>query len=220
MSQCAYDYFVRERVTEKDVFDEIGRMYFRSEPVQRVCKLALLKFYSENREEMTEHTVGLVQKFLEEMMDKGIHLEFFREYRDNERVAQELEDKTIIEYRAAPQSRACIHYVMLHENGEAEEYVTEYMQEAYGGVFFKEFILFFGETLQYYITEEKSGEEQLTESGTLQRSDIRGKEAESRYHLVNDIVISRTLQDYDTMEKLLEEYYRKEYFCNRLFELQ
>ena len=94
------------------------------------------------------------------------------------------------------------------------------MQETYGGVFFKEFILFFGESLQYYITEEKNGEEQLTESGTLQRSDIRGKEMESRYHLVNDIVISKTLQDYDTMEKLLEEYYRKEFFNSRFFKLR
>ena len=153
-------------------------------------------------------------------MDKGIHLEFFREYSDNERVAQELEDKTIIEYHAAPQSKACIHYVILHENGDADEYTAEYMQEAYGGVFFKEFILFFGESLQYYITEEKNGEEQLTESGTLQRSDIRGKEMESRYHLVNDIVISKTLQDYDTMEKLLEEYYRKEFFSSRFFKLR
>ena len=220
LSQCAYDYFVKERVTEKDVFDEIEHMYLRGEPVQRVCKLALLKFYAENRGELGEGTAKLTGKFLEEMMDKGIHLEFFREYSDNERVAQELEDKTIIEYHAAPQSKACIHYVILHENGDADEYTAEYMQEAYGGVFFKEFILFFGESLQYYITEEKNGEEQLTESGTLQRSDIRGREMESRYHLVNDIVISKTLQDYDTMEKLLEEYYRKEFFSSRFFKLR
>lgn len=220
LSQCAYDYFVKERVTEKDVFDEIEHMYLRGEPVQRVCKLALLKFYSENRGELSEATAELTGRFLEEMMDKGLHLEFFREYCDNERVAQELEDKTIIEYHAAPQSKACIHYVILHENGDADEYTAEYMQQAYGGVFFKEFILFFGESLQYYITEEKNGEEQLTESGTLQRSDIRGKEMESRYHLVNDIVISRTLQDYDTMEKLLEEYYRKEFIGSRFFKLR
>ena len=43
---------------------------------------------------------------------------------------------------------------------------------------------------------------------------------ESRYHLVNDIVISKTLQDYDTMEKMLEEYYRKEFFSSRFFKLR
>ena len=155
-----------------------------------------------------------------EFMNMGVHLEFFREYRENDWVVQEMADKTIIEYHANPSARACIHYVMLHENGESDEYSSEYMKEIYGGVCFKEFILFFGESLQYYITEELNGDEQLTESGTLQKSDIRGSESDSRYHLVNDIVISKTLQDYDTMDNLLEEYYRKEFLNSRLFELK
>lgn len=129
-------------------------------------------------------------------------------------------DKTIIEYRANPGGRARIHYVITHENGESDEYIAEPMREVYGGVCFKEFILFFGENLQYYITEERDGEEQLTESGTLQKSDIRGVESDSRYHLVNDIMISKTLEDYDTMDNLLEEYYKKEFLNSRLFELR
>lgn len=220
LGQCAYEYFVKDRVTEKDVFEEIQRMYLRGEPVQKVCKLAFLKYYAENHSEMSSTVSDLTTEFLEEFMNMGIHLEFFREYRENERVVLEMADKTIIEYHANPFSKACLHYVILHENGESDEYISEYMKEVYSGVFFKEFILFFGESLQYYITEEKNGEEQLTESGTLQKSDIRGKENDSRYQLVNDIVISKTLQDYDTMDKLLEEYYRKEFLNSRLFELK
>lgn len=218
--RCSYEYFVKERVTEKDIFAEIERMYLRGEPVRRVCRLAFLKYYAENQAELTESAARLTEKFLEELMDQHIHLELFREYRRNEKVAQEMADKTIIEYRTGSKARVCIHYVLLHENGESDEYSSEYMQEVYAGVFFKEFILFFGESLQYYITEERGGEEQLTESGTLQKSDIRGSEAESRYHLVNDIVISKTLEDFDTMDHLLEEYYRKEFLNGRLFEVK
>ncbi len=220
LAQCSFDYFVKERVTGKDVFEEIQRMYLRGEPVQKVCKLAFLKYYAENHDELTQTASELVGEFLTEFMNMGVHLEFFREYRENEWVVQEMADKTIIEYHANPSARACIHYVMLHENGESDEYSSEYMKEIYGGVCFKEFILFFGESLQYYITEELNGDEQLTESGTLQKSDIRGSESDSRYHLVNDIVISKTLQDYDTMDNLLEEYYRKEFLNSRLFELK
>ncbi|MCM1056633.1 MAG: DUF5717 family protein [Firmicutes bacterium] len=220
LAQCSYDYFVKERVTEKDVFDEIERMYLRGEPVKRICKLAFLKYYAENQAELTEAGAELTGRFLEELLKQRIHLEFFREYRRNGKVIQEMADKTIIEYRAEPHTNVCIHYVLLHENGESDEYSAEYMREVYAGVFFKEFILFFGESLQYYITEERGGDEQLTESGTLQKSDIRGNEAESRYHLVNDIVISKTLEDFDTMDHLLEEYYRKEFLDGRLFELK
>ena len=74
--------------------------------------------------------------------------------------------------------------------------------------------------MQYYITEEKNGEEQLTESGTLQKSDIRSEETDSRYQMVNDIVISRNLQDYDTLENLLEEYRKKDFLNGQLFEIR
>ncbi len=220
LAQCAFDYFVKERVTEKGVFDEMQRMYMRGEPIQKVCKLAFLKYYAENPEELTQDASGLAEKFLQEMLDQRIHLNFFRQYRGSQRVQREMADKTIIEYRAAPRTRACIHYVILHENGESDEYSSEYMREAYSGVYFKEFVLFFGENVQYYITEESDRGEQLTESGTLQRSDIREDGGESRYQLINDIVLSKSLQDYDAMDELLEEYYKKEFLNGRLFELK
>ncbi len=91
--------------------------------------------------------------FLQEMLEQGIHLDFFRAFRRPVLGLQELADKTIVEYHASFGNRARIHYVIFHENGESEEYASEYMREVYGGVCFKEFILFFGESLQYYITE-------------------------------------------------------------------
>lgn len=220
LAQCCYDYFVKERVTEKDVFCEIQHMFLRGEPVQKVCKLALLKYFAENRSERTEDMRPMTEVFLRELLAEDIYLEFFREYSDIPEVLRRMNDKTVVEYHAGPRSRACIHYVILHESGDAGEYIAEYMKDAYGGVFFKEFVLFFGESLQYYITEEKDGEEQLTESATVQKSDIAGNEEDGRYRLINDIVISKTLQDYDTMDNLLEEYYRKDFFNGRLFELK
>ena len=59
-----------------------------------------------------------------------------------------------MEYLTRCGVRARIHYVMMHENGQAEDYLSEYMQEVYSGVFFKEFVLLFREKLQYYIMEE------------------------------------------------------------------
>lgn len=220
LAQCSYDYFVKDRVIESDVFHEIQAMYLRGETVQRVCRLAYLKYYAESKEERTEQVNQLAESFLMEMMQDGIHLEFFRQYKENLQVALELADKTIIEYHANTGGKASIHYVILHENGESDEYTTEYMQEVLGGVCFKEFVLFFGETLQYYITEERDGEEQLTESGNLQKSDIRGEGHDSRYQLLNDIVISKTLEDFDTMDNLLEEYKKKEFLNGKLFGLK
>lgn len=220
LAQCAYDCFVRDRVMENVIFYEIGRMYRREEPVQKVCKLAYLKYFAENREEMDEDSAALAKQFLKEMIREGIRLEFFRKFEDCPEVRQELADKTILEYHTNPHCRVCIHYSLLHESGEAAGYRAEHMKEAFGGVFFKEFVLFFGESLQYYITEERNGEEMLTESGSLQRGDGSGYEEESRYRTINDIVISQSMEDFDTMDNLLEEYLKKEFLNERLFVLR
>lgn len=217
LAQCSYDYFVGERVMETGVFREIWHMYQRGEPVQKVCRLAYLKHAAENPREVDQEAGTMVEAFLRQMLEEGIYLDFFRSFKEYRFLQQELSDKTILEYRTHSKAKACIHYTLVQEEQESEDYRTEYMKEAYGGVFFKEFVLFFGETIQYYITEEKDGAEQLTESGTLQRSDDGGDEEEGRYRLINDIVVSRALQDYDTMDRLLEEYYRNDFVGSRLF---
>lgn len=218
LAQCSMEYFVRDRITEKDVVDEIMRMHTRGESVRRICKLAFLKYYAENSSELDGTAAPVVKQFLHELINDGICLEFFKTFRGDSLVLQELADKTIIEYHASPRAKVRIHYVIIHEDGEADEYVTENMKNIYGGVCVKEFVLFFGESLQYYITEIRDEDEQLTESNIVQKNDILNEES-SRYHLINDIVFSRTLQDYDTLDDLMEEYFKKEYFNSRLFKL-
>jgi len=220
LASCSFDYFVRERITESSVFEEIRNMYLRGEEVQKVCKLAYLKYYAENAGERSEEVLHTAEALLREMLSEKIHLTFFREYHEFKELLNEMEDKTIIEYRAHPGARARIHYMVVHENGDAGEYLSEYMREVFGGVCFKEFVLFFGEKLQYYIMEEKDGEEQLTQSGTLQRNDFSDDIAGSRFGLINDMVISSAMQDYDTLDGLLEEYFRREYFNGELFKLK
>lgn len=224
LARCAYEYFVKEGLTDGIVFREIREKYLRQEELPRVCKLAFLKYYAENAAEITQEVAELIGDFLQEVLSEKIHLNFFRSFMGlqfvQEPLLRELADKTIVEYRARPGSRATIHYVIMREDGESSEYLTEPMREVFGGLYFKEFVLFFGESLQYYIMEEKDGEEQLTESGNLQKSDIRGNGADWRYEMINDILISRTLEDFDTLDGLMDEYHRREYLGGHLFALQ
>ncbi len=220
LSQCAYDYFVRERVMEKDVFQEIRQVYLRGEPVQKICKLAYLKYAAESREEADEEGKAMEEAFLMELLGEGIRLEFFKSFKECEAVQQEIADKTILEYHTSPQIKARVHYVIPGEDGGAGEYTAEYMKEVYGGVYFKEFVLFFGESLQYYITEERDGQEQLTESGTLSKNEEYITEGSGRYELINDIATRKSLQEYTVMDNLLVEYYRKDFMNGKMFELR
>ena len=66
--QSSYDYFCREKITEEYVFREIRNCYLRGEETQRICKLAYLKFYAENKDKLEREDETLVRNFLEEMM--------------------------------------------------------------------------------------------------------------------------------------------------------
>ena len=129
-------------------------------------------------------------------------------------------DKTMVEYHVRDGNKAVIHY-LVEKDGDVEgEYVKEEMQNMFGGVCVKQFVLFFGERLQYYITETEDGKEQLTESGTLSRNDTGREQRESKYSLLNDIAIGRNLHDYGTMETLLYEYFEKDYIVKEMFHMR
>lgn len=137
-----------------------------------------------------------------------------------ERELAPLMDRTFIEYHGHPDSVVRIHYLLSQENGDEDLYVTEEMRPVYGGVCSKEFVLFFGESLQYYIMEERGRVEQLMESGELKKSETSAPEPEGRFGRINEMAVSRSLGDYDALEGQLEEFYRKEYLDRQLFRLK
>lgn len=217
LSQCCYDYVVKEKITEAYLIQMIKKLYGEEVSLHLVCKLAYLKYYAENNQEITEDIRNVICQFLQELLQKQIVLPMFKEYQGYLSVLDRYLDKSILEYRAKPGHRAVIHFLIQKEDGSEQEYCKEEMRDIFAGICVKEFTLFFGERLQYYITEEENGKEQLTQSGTISRSDIGSSTGESRFSMLNDIMIGKTLQDYDTVDHLLEEYYRKDFMVDKLF---
>jgi len=220
LSQCAYDYFVYDKIMDSYIFEEICRELAGENGLHPVCKFAVVKYYSDNPENVGKEQWPQLQAYINEMLFGQMHLSFLKKYADYVPAVRQLADMTIIEYHAARGARAYIHYVMEKDSGESGEYRTEEMKQVCGGICFKEFRLFFGEKIQYYIMEETDGSGQLTESAAIQKSDIEKETDNSRYNLVNDIAIAHSLQDYDTIDGLLEEYGRMSYMTDRLFGLR
>lgn len=218
LSQCCYDYVIKEKVTAPFLMQSILRMYKEKIRLHLVCKIAWLKYYAENPEEITEEIKGIIRVFIKEMMEQQIILPQFKEYQGYLPALDMLQDKSILEYRAVPGHRATIYYLLEQDGDDGTEYCKEPMEDMFAGICVKEFILFFGERLQYYIKEDTKTGEQLTQSGTISRSDSNATaQTGSRFGLLNDIMIGKTLQDYDTVDHLLEEYYRKDFMVEKLF---
>jgi len=221
LSQLCYDYVIQEKVVDAALFRSIYQMYREKAGLHVVCKIAYLKYYAENENEIKEEMKGSLTDFLRELLHQKIILPLFKSYQGYLPALDMLQDKSILEYRAKPGHRATIHYLIHKEDGDGEDYCKETMKDMFAGICVKEFILFFGERLQYYITEEVDGKEQVTQSGTISKNDSSSQlHTGSRFGLLNDIMIGRTLQDYDTVDSLLEEYYKKDFMADKLFTIQ
>lgn len=219
LSYLAHEYFVKEKVIAQEVFAEFIHLYEQEGEVNDCIKLSLLKHFSEKAEVLSEKEKKMTEEFVNQLLRKQIYFSFYHKFLSFIPKLRMFAEQTIIEYRAKPDSRIMIHYVCQDERESNVQYKKQEMTNMYGGIFVKAFLLFFGEQLQYYITEEADGNEQLTESGTISKSDVSREAGESRFVLLNDIVLSKTLQDYETLDRLMEEYVQKDYMVSQLFEL-
>ncbi len=216
LSMGAYDYFVKSKVADGFIFERIQLLAIQKVPLQDVCKLAYLRYYAIEKKSDEEFDEEIAKAFLKELLNKNIYFPFFFEYEDLLPDMIKFNDKTMLEYRTRP-GRHCFVYYRLDSEMDSE-YRSKEMREMYEGIYVSAFVLFFGEQLQYYITEESDGEENThTESGTIQKSDIVKNSSTSRYNIINDIMIGETLQDYETVDKLMKEFYKKRFLCDRLF---
>jgi hypothetical protein len=73
--------------------------------------------------------------------------------------------------------------------------------------------------VQYYISEEYGNEVQVSESSRLVNNDVYSESDESRYSLLNQMMISCTLQDEKALYHNMRQYAKLRDMTDRLFRL-
>ena len=218
LSYAAYDYFVKERITDKSIFTHLVNNYRTNEPLNDGCKLALLKYFTDNVREITERIKDMIVSFIQEFLHKNVYFKFFSEYVDLVPELAAFSSALFIEYRTNPNSHVVLHYILADDDDD-DLYRTEEMRNMYGGIFSKEFMLFFGERLQYYVTEEHEGREMLTLSDSISIEETINDGTDSRYNILNSMVVAKTLQDDATLMDLMQEYVEEDAFVEKVFNI-
>lgn len=216
--KMSHEYFLNDNGINIFNIKEIEEMYYDKEDIGTICYLALLKYYSENVADITVKNIPMMNNLVEDFMRRKIYFSFFTQFNEIVPALAREKDYVLIEYRGNPKSQVVIHYKQ--DDTDSHQYLKEEMKHIYGGIYGKKYLLFYGENLQYYITENINGGEEVTESGTLTRSDD-GIEThkEDKFSLLNDIVMSESMQDYDTLDKLVMDYKKHEYMSQEFFTL-
>ncbi len=211
ISYTAYKYFVCERVTENEFFDIL-----RADPSlenSRIGILALLKHYSE-KEVLTPSEREFADTHIRQLLQKKIFYAFFKDFGNKLSLPESMLEKCYIEYRTNPDKMVYIHY----SYDKGKDFSVEVMPDVGYGIFTKEFILFYGEVFQYFITETDGEREEITESRSITylEDPAEGGSA-TKYDKINNILIAAELRDDKTVLQYLEQYYRTEYAVKRHF---
>ena len=109
-----------------------------------------------------------------------------------------------------------LHY---SRDEDGDDFTEEELQPVYGRIYVKTFVMFFGEMIRYYITQESDGRVLIKESSRLTCNNIYGGADHSRYNLTNEIIISNTLLDDETLCNNVSEYRKKDSLTKQIFTL-
>lgn len=240
LMDTAYEYFVTEEIVNPAVFDRLYQEFCAGLAVTRACKLALLRFWSENPQILGRTQPEVVADLLAELIQDEVYFPFYKKLTAYVPQLHYIKNCVFVEYRTVPGNPVYIHYAYGTDYGsqysdvlggqnpvdeererteDYERYETMEMREMFEGIHVSMFQIFHGEAVQYYITElySENGEEvqeHITQSDTLYNDGkVEGGEGD-RFGILNDMLVSIGMQDEATAAGMLEEYMYQD-FCSR-----
>ena len=215
ISLVAHGYLHSGRCKADFIFDIIEKRFIGNRTLNDACQLALLKHFAEKKD-ITQAELEIEDTLLKYYIYNNMYFDFFArlDYRLLEKYF--LYDKAFLQYESTPGTHVVLHY---SRDEDGEEFNSEDMVEMYDGIYVKTFVIFFGELIRYYITEEHDNSIEVKESNRLTCNNIPGDNDHSRYNLINEMIISDTLSDETTLKSNIDEYKRLDAATKQLFKL-
>ncbi|MGN0362334.1 MAG: DUF5717 family protein [Bilifractor sp.] len=210
-------YFLGNREMDPSVFVLMEQAMDRGELNDTVCSLALLQYYS-TLDQLDDAQMERARVLLKQMDEKGLRFEFFSRLPKKLVQACQIEDKIFVQEQFHPDSRVILHYKLTEQNGGHTEWVSEPMKNVYRGIFVREFLLFYGETLRYYMSVMTDGQIRDTDTYEVSLVDM-DTSGNTKYRLINHMLEERDRGDRQGFEQTMEKYLRQEYFVSRFLRL-
>lgn len=215
ISLVAHGYLHSGRCKADFIFDIIEKRFIGNRTLNDACQLALLKHFAE-KTDITQAELEIEDTLLKYYIYNNMYFDFFArlDYRLLKKYF--IYDKAFLQYESTPGTHVVLHY---SRDEDGEEFNSEDMVEMYDGIYVKTFVIFFGELIRYYITEEHDNSIEVKESNRLTCNNIPGDNDHSRYNLINEMIISDTLSDETTLKSNIDEYKRLDAATKQLFKL-
>ena len=211
----AYRYLIHDRKIDDNIFPIIRRELNYEE--NSITLLAWLK-YNAGCTGLSDNDRAFISYHIDRLERQGIILPFFKKYNNFIKLPERISNKYFVEHRADPKKQVFIHYRILRNNCRSNEFITERMTNSFLGIHVKEFLLFYNERLEYYITEELNDEVKWTDCRFICYEDYDVPREDTRYNRINMILKALDRQDETALLEMMEEYVVSEYIINECYE--
>jgi hypothetical protein len=213
LTYYAYRYLIFDQLLDPGLFLIMKRELFYEE--NDFCLLAWLKYHA-TEGKLSESELTFAEYNIHRLVKRGIVLPFFLGYGKLVSLPDGIADKYVVSWFAAPGKRIFIHYRL--DDGKDSEFVTERMHNCFRGIYTKEFLLFWHEELEYYITEEAADISKATDVIRLRYECEIPLSAGSNYSHINLMLKAMEMKDNNTLLDLAEEYAEKQYMISQCFQ--
>ncbi|WP_244324643.1 DUF5717 family protein [Sporofaciens musculi] len=211
LAYVSREYVVYGRELEASVFDIIANECDEKEDLSDICKIALLKYFSNH--DYTAALEVVLHQVLREMCEKQIVFPYYLKYKEEWLRELQLYDKVMISYQARPGSRVTLYYKMKHGARDELGYQNEVMMPVYENLYVRQFVLYSDESISYYFIETKGKEDIITEKEVLKN--VREIKESGKYGRLNSMATMAPA----ARRKAMMEYEEEEIMAKRLFKI-
>ena len=211
LAYVSREYIVLGRELKNSVFEMIANECDNKEELPDICKVALLKYYSER--DYTEEMEVVLHQVLREMCEKQMIFPYYLNYREEWLRELQLYNKVMISYQAKPEGKVKLYYKMKRGNRDELGYRVEALMPMYGNLYVKQFVLFDDESVTYYFQETVDGDEITTEKTVLTNEHDRKKAG--KFEKLNKM----THMGPAARKQAMLEYQEEELMAEQLFKL-
>lgn len=211
----SYSYIIKENPVSENVFKYLGTELGKGDTLNDICEAAYVKYYSD--EHASDNELLLCERLIKHLVSKDIIFDFYKKYREKIQIPYQVTENAVVEYRTRPDIKVYIHYMVTSRGETSEDYQTEEMTEVFPGIYTKKLLLFYGENLMYYITEECMDTSNLTESENYYIDSDMSDSDESRYSKLNEILVCKEMKEESTIRETMKAYYIENMMAEQLF---
>ena len=185
-----------------------------------ICRIACLKELSMRQGDISEREKKAARSALSALLSRGIIFPFYRQFPGYDDRLDLYAEETLVQYHPSEpddgSGRRIVFHYTTSRRGEAGSYKTRPMKEMYRDFFVSGFLLFYGEQMHYYITDDAAGKH-VVQSGMIGQDARILESCSGRFGLINETTRAAALREYDKALSLLTGYYSRSYLESELF---